>query len=320
MMIRLVFILLLLLFGGCTTDFSDVFETEEKPVYIHFASDASINASVSESTRSKVALCDTLPIGILGLGLQEAELQDINLANQNQWTLRDWMCNDLYYYTNEDKSIKHSQGKIPSFPLEDSSAVAAYAYLPHVNIEHIIFNSQSCYIPLNIIADEAATDWMYTGKIAKTKTEAIEKQDSIFTFKFKHAMTRLDLQILKPLSLEEVKLLDINLGIHNPGIGLLSLEDGNIVLDSTTFQIDSVYYLRRRISDDTIDYVMPIRTESFYLIPQTKIHHLRVEALRNDQDTLVCEILMDSIKWNSDNLKAGTRSTIKVSSFKKKNL
>ena len=71
---KLSLILIVLLLGGCTTDFSEVKLAEEKPVYIHFASDANINASVSESTRGGANAYDTLSIGILGLGVQETEL------------------------------------------------------------------------------------------------------------------------------------------------------------------------------------------------------------------------------------------------------
>lgn len=315
--LSLIFIVLLL--GGCTTDFSEVKLAEEKPVYIHFASDANINASVSESTRGGANAYDTLSIGILGLGVQETELSATTLAGRNHWSFRDWMSNDLYYYVrNGGNGIVHSRGEIPSFPLEENSAVAAYAYLPRIDMERIVCADSSCYIPLDLVADEAATDWMYSGKSAKTKDDARAQHDSIFTFKFKHAMTRLDF-VITPMQIsnDKLELLEIDLGVYSHGIGLLSLEDGEIILDHTTLAPDSVYRLRRSMHNIVISDTLTTHTETLYLIPETEINDFRVVALRNEKDTIVCERTMNPEKWDHTNMKAGTRSVITIRTFKK---
>lgn len=319
MMIKLFLLLIVLLLGGCRADFSEVLPTEEKPVYICFASDASINASVSESTRSGAIVGDTLSVGILGLGVQESELSTATLAGRNHWSFRDWMSNDLYYYVRGgDNGIMHSQGEIPSFPLEENSAVAAYAYLPRIDMKRIVCDMYSCYIPLDLVADEAATDWMYSGKVARSKNDAREQHDFIFTFEFKHAMTRLDFVISPMLiSKDKLKLLEIDLGVYSHGIGLLSLEDGKIILDRTTLIPDSVYRLRRSIDNAVISDTLPTHTETLYLIPETRINDFRVVALRNEKDTIVCERTMDPDKWDHTNMKAGTRSVITIRQFRK---
>ena len=319
-MTKLFLLLIVLLLGGCTADFSEVLPTEEKPVYIRFASGVSINASVSEATRSGAAVGDTLPIGILGLGVQESELSTTTLAGRDHWSFRDWMSNDLYYYVHGgSNSIVHSQGEIPSFPLEENSAVAAYAYLPHVGMERIVCDMQSCYISLDLASDEAATDWMYSGKVAKTKNEARAQHDSIFNIEFKHAMAKLDFVVSTAITnSNRMELLEIELGVYNHGIGLLSLEDGEVTLDSTTLYPDSVYRLRRSIEDVTLSETQSTHTETFYLIPQTEINDFRVVALLNKRDTMVCERTMNPDKWDHTNMKAGTRSVITVRTFKKK--
>lgn len=321
MMTKLFLLLIVLLLGGCRADFSEVLPTEEKPVYIRFASDASINASVSESTRSGSIVGDTLSVGILGLGVQESELSTATLAGRNHWSFRDWMSNDLYYYVRGDgNGIVHSQGEIPSFPLEENSAVAAYAYLPRIDMERIVCDMYSCYIPLDLVADEAATDWMFSGKVARSKNDARAQHDSIFTFKFKHAMARLDF-VISPDNLaagEELKLLEIDLGVYSHGLGLLSLEDGEVILDRTTLYPDSVYRLRRSIGDIVFSDALTTHTETLYLIPQTEIYDFRVLALWHGKDTVLCERMMNPYKWNYKNMTAGTRSVITVQSFEEK--
>lgn len=310
-MIKYFLYTLIILLSGCTADFT-VFEKAEEPVYIHFSTNTNIQVDVSEDTRGGI-FEQEIPIGILGIGTQAEHLNWTTLAGRNAASLRQWMANDVYRLY--DKNIEHSLGQHPSFPIEDSSAIVAYAYLPHT--QHIVYDNDSCYIPIDLMADSATTDWMYTGRVAKTKTRYCE--DPTFVFNFRHAMTRLDLVISPEIGANDtVEILEIDLGMYNHGKGRLLLEDGAVSLDTATCLPDSVYRLRRRKTD--IEFPTQEKaqyTETLYLMPYTKIHDLRIVGVWNGADTLHYEHYIDTTLWNRANLHPGKRSVINIKSIRR---
>lgn len=302
---------LIILLSGCAADFSGL-EKPEESVYIRFSTAVDIHVGVEEATRSVESVQET-SIGVLGIGVQSEWLNQTTLAGCDAVSLRQWMANDRYCLNG--KNIEHSLGQYPSFPVEDGSAVAAYAYLPHT--ENIVYGSEDCYIPIDLMADSATTDWMYSGRVAKTKVGYCD--DPTFAFDFHHGMTRLDMVITPEIFVgDTVEILEIGLGMFNHGKGLLSLEHGTVSMDTFTCRPDSVYRLRRQLTDAVfMEQGTRECTEVWYLMPYTKIHDLHVVGVWNGKDTLNYEYNIDPILWNSENLQPGKRSVINIKSIRR---
>lgn len=310
-MIKKLLYIFIILLTGCTTDFTGL-EKSEESVYIRFSTAVDIHVDVSEATRSRMSEEETL-VGVLGIGTQAESLSLTTLAGYDTTSLRQWMANDAYYLY--DRSFEHTLGQQPSFPIEDGSAVAAYAYLPYT--KHIVYGIDSCYIPIDLMADSATTDWMYTGRVARTKAEY--REEPTFAFNFHHAMTRLDLVLSPEIATNDtVEILEIDLGMYNHGKGRLSLENGIVSLDTATCNPDSIYRLRRRLADVRLaSQDGAEHTEVLYLMPYTKLHDLRIVGVWNGADTLYYEHCIDTTRWNSANLHPGKRSVINIKSIRK---
>ena len=320
-MVKYLFLILVTLLSGCATDFSGLDKPEES-VYIRFSSHADIKADIEEAKRQANRGDYTTQgqsVGILGIATHEDLMAETSLAGHDASSLRQWMANDVYYRDPSTGNIAHEDEECPLFPIDKGSAIVAYAYMPHT--ERVKFEANDCYIPINLMADSATTDWRYSGKTAMSKTE-YRKEGTFALDTFKHVMTRLDLVLHSNVNKanKEVKIIEIDLGICNHGQGKLSLENGKLTMDTATCAADSVYRLLRRpdhvfsLYDDLKD---SIRTERYYLLPYTEIHDLRIVGLWNDKDTITYEyVIADSTQWNSNNLHPGKRSTINVKSIK----
>ena len=323
-MIKYLFLILITLLSGCTADFSGLDKPEES-VYIRFSSRANVKTDIEEAsytnhrnTRSEYTSSE-YSVGILGIATHEELMHQTTLAGRDATSLREWMANDVYYHNPENGDIMHINNQRPLFPIDKGSAIVAYAYMPHTN--RVMYGTDDCYIPINLMADSAATDWRYSGKAAMSKTE-YRKEGAFVLDTFKHVMTRLDLVLHSNVNRtnKQVKILEINLGIYSHGKGKLSLNNGDITMDTSTYVPNTVHRLQRRpghvfsLYDDLKD---SIYTERYYLLPYTEIHDLRIVGLWNDKDTITYEyVIADSTQWKSNNLCPGKRSTINVKSIK----
>ena len=132
-------------------------------------------------------------------------------------------------------------------------------------------------------------------------------------------MTRLDM-VISPevVANDTVEIIEIDLGMYNHGKGRFMLEDGLVSLDTATCLPDSVYRLRRRLTDVRFaSQEGDGHTEVLYLMPYTKIHDLRIVGVWNGADTLYYEHCIDTTQWNSTNLHPGKRSVINIKSIRK---
>ena len=323
-MIKYLFLILVTLLSGCTTDFSGL-EKPEESVYIRFSSRADVKTDIEEATyadchntRSEYAT-QGHSVGILGIATHKELMHQTTLAGRDATSLREWMANDVYYHNPENGDIVHNDNQRPLFPIDKGSAIVAYAYMPHTN--RVMYDADDCYIPIDLMADSAITDWRYSGKTAMSK-DVYRKEGTFVLDTFKHAMTRLDLVLHSNVNRtnKQVKILEIDFGIYSHGQGKLSLNNGKVTMDTTTYVPSTVHHLQRRpghvfsLYDDLKD---SIHTERYYLLPYTEIHDLRIVGLWNDKDTITYEyVISDSTQWNSNNLHPGKRSTINVKSIK----
>ena len=317
-MIKYLFFILITLLSGCTTDFSGLEKLEES-VYIRFSSRMDVQVDVEEVTRSASVLQEQ-SVGILGMATySDEQLDTLTLAEDAP--LWEWMANDRYYYKpwqeTEVKDIEHIDGQQPAFPLKKGSGIVAYAYLPYCS--NVAYDGDGWYIPIDLMGDSATTDWMYSGRTAKSKDEY--RDDKTFKFDFQHAMARLDLVIAPEMTrLDTVRVLEIDLGVYNHGVGRMSIDDGTIKMDTATYD-GKVHRLKRHKSDCLFSiYTEKVQADSFFLMPYTRIHDLRIVAQWTAPgiDTIFVyeHVIEGNEQWNSDNLHPGTRSVINVNSIK----
>ena len=316
-MIKYLFFILIMLLSGCTTDFSGL-EKPEESVYIRFSSCADLKVDIEETTRSGY-VTPGQSVGILGVATDEANMDYTTLEGLHVDFLRKWMANDVYYYHSANGVIARDDEQCPLFPIDKGSAIVAYAYMPHT--DRVVYGEDDCYIPIDLMADSASTDWRYSGKTAMSKA-AYREKGTFALDSFKHVMTRIDLVLHSNVNKtnKSARILEIDLGICNHGQGKLSLGNGKLTMDTASCVTDSVYRLLRRpdhefsLYDDLKD---SIHIERYYLLPYTEIHDIRIVSLWNNADTIIYEhVIAGSGQWNSNNLHAGKRSTINVKSIK----
>lgn len=308
-MIKSLFFILIMLLSGCTTDFSGL-EKPEESVYIRFSSCADVKADVEPSYATRGGY--TTPgrsVGILGVATNEELMDEVTLAGHDEASLRQWMANDIYNL--QGTEIAQSNGQSPMFPIEKGSAIVAYAYMPHT--ERLEYDGNGYYIPIDLSTDSASTDWMYSGKTAKSKADY--RADETFIFDFKHAMTRVDVVITLPYSVtryHKVEILAVELGV-NSSKGRLAVEDGLITME----EADSTQHIHRTSGRLFNKYTDAPDTTTFYLMPYTEIHHLRVVGLRDESPFDYESVIADSAQWKSRFLKPGVCSTINVKNLVK---
>ena len=312
-MIKYLFFILVTLLSGCTTDFSGL-EKPEESVYIRFSSSPNIQIDVEVATRSG----NDNTTGILGIATySDEEMKETTLAGYKKETLRQWMANDKYYYTSsnfrEDKIVEfvHQYGERPTFPIDKGSGMVVYAYKPHT--ECVEYGEDDCYIPLDLVADSASTDWMYSGREAMSK--AAYRDVETFTLNsFKHAMTRLDVVLTPALSKwnPSFTIIEISLGVKNNVQGRFSIIDGSITVENKdeSSYIDGICELERMIGRELSIYSnVEEHTESFYLIPGTEIASLYIKGVWSDGRVVDEERL---IEMNGIKLEAGKSTALPV--------
>ena len=320
-MVKYLFLILVALLSGCTTDFSGLDKLEES-VYIRFSSRADVKVDIEEAsyTHGRNTRGDETSkhsVGILGIASNENLMHETTLAGHQLGTLCEWMANDVYYRNPNTGDIVHEDEKKPSFPINKGSAIVAYAYMPHS--EQVTFEAEDCYIPIDLREDSATTDWRYSSK-AMSKAEYRDCEDGAFTLDaFEHVMTCLDLVLHSyedSTTYMYMEILEVDLKIKN-GQGRLSLVNGE-----ATMQDDKEpMHLLRRINKELRN-ENSTHTERYYLFPYTEIDTIRikgvwVDSYWNTRDAFSREYaIVDSIQWNSENLHPGTCSTIRVKSLK----
>lgn len=294
-------------------------------MYIRFSSYADVKADVEEASYARQRVTrsgnTTLEhsVGILGIATHEDVMDETTLVGYDAASLYKWMQNDVYSRNPADGEIAHINGQCPTFPIDKGSAIAAYAYMPHT--DRVMYEADDCYIPLDLMADSATTDWAYTTRTTMSKA-AYRERGTFALGTFKHAMTRLEVVVDTPkmddYNNRFVRILEMDLGVYNHGKGRLSLVDGKVTMDTASYTPDSVFHLLRKPDYDfawnnpTLSY-----TETFFLMPYTEIRDIRVVSLWNKVDTICYEyVIADSAKWNTANLHPGTVSRLKLKSIK----
>ena len=157
--------------------------------------------------------------------------------------------------------MKPVDGLLRTFPIEEGSAIAAYAYYPYQK-DALVVGDTTCYVKLDLIEEHMRKDYCYTGKIFKKKKDAIEGDGDI-KLNYHHAFAEVKVNF-NVNSNEYIRIDSLQMGVSNNGVGLLDLKNGNFYPEenngkNVSFDITEIRNTinGREFSASTVLYIPP---------------------------------------------------------------
>ena len=157
--------------------------------------------------------------------------------------------------------MKPVDGLLRTFPIEEGSAIAAYAYYPYQK-DALVVGDTTCYVKLDLIKEHMRKDYCYTGKIFKKKKDAIEGDGDI-KLNYHHAFAEVKVDF-NVNSNEFIRIDSLLMGVSNNGVGLLDLKNGNFYPEknngkNVSFDITEIRNTinGREFSASTVLYIPP---------------------------------------------------------------
>lgn len=240
--------LLPMLFIGCTEHSLGGDSLPKEDVLINFLAGATVDYSVDvvpeewplqAGTKTRATVTATqCKLGIVGVAATEDDVY----ADCLRALAAESFCYNMYNAEYKGKldeeglltgAITPVDKKQRSFPIEDNSAVAVYAYLPY-NKDFVVGDT-SCYIRVDLAKEYMLTDYLYTGKIFRTKKGYLE--NDCIELELKHAFAKVNLYFESD---KFVYIDSLQMGISENGAGLLDLKNGDFYPENS--QKDSVSY------------------------------------------------------------------------------
>lgn len=243
--------LLPMLFIGCTEHSLGGDSLPKEDVLINFSAGATVDYSVDvvpeewplqAGTKTRATVTATqCKLGIVGVAATEDDVY----ADCLRALAAESFCYNMYNAEYKGKldeeglltgAITPVDKKQRSFPIEDNSAVAVYAYLPY-NKDFVVGDT-SCYIRVDLASEYMLTDYLYTGKVFRAKN-GFSVNDCI-ELDFKHAFAKVKLNFESD---KYVYIDSFQMGISKSGTGLFDLKNGNFYPeisedDNTSYSFD----------------------------------------------------------------------------------
>ena len=225
--------LLPMLFIGCTEHSLGGDSLPKEDVLINFSAgyvnyDIDVVSADNKELAPKETRATTEPVkmGIIGVAATENDVYAdclLGLTGES-------FCNNMFnaeYKGVLPGAIRSVDGLPRSFPLEEKSAVAVYAYSPYKE-DVPVLGDTSCYIKLDLIEEHMLKDYAYTGKVFQKK-EGFGKDDKI-NLQFYHAFAKVDVdfKVVYPKEASSIDLVidTLQMGIGENGVGLFDLKNG----------------------------------------------------------------------------------------------
>ena len=240
--------LLPMLFIGCTEHSLGGDSLPKEDVLINFSAGATVDYGIDvvpeewpvhSGTKTRATVAATQGrMGVVGVAATEDDVY----ADCLYALTGDSFCYNMYnaeYKGNLDAeglltgAITPVDKKPRSFPVEENSAVAVYAYLPYRT--DFVVGDTSCYVRVDLAKEYMLTDYLYTGKIFRTKTGYLE--NDCIELELKHAFAKVNLYFESD---KFVYIDSLQMGISENGAGLLDLKNGDFYPENS--QEDSVSY------------------------------------------------------------------------------
>ena len=268
--------LLSIFFVCCTTSDSDGIIPSEQEVCINFSAVAHSDFTVNVGTRGAT---DEINIGILGVAASEED----SLTDCLDGVTDDSFCHNLYnteFTGTFPGYLQPAEEIVPAFPLEDKSAIAVYAYSPY-SPNKVVIGDTTCYINIDVAKEKFRYDYLYTGRIFKSK--AAYSNDNTFALPFMHAFAKIDISFVEQMTLgngEYWTIDTLQLITKSTGKGLFDLKNG-IMLPDTTGEADTISF-RTNIIDEPllIDNENNEKNTTIYFPPVLQLDSVRITGYR----------------------------------------
>lgn len=286
--------LLPMLFIGCTEHSLNGDSPFKEDVLINFSAGYAIDYDIdvvpddskeltSERTR---ATSSPVRIGVVGVAATEDDVY----ADCLYGLTGDSFCNNMYnaeYKGTLPGAMKSLDGLPRSFPLEEKSAIAVYAYSPY-KANSLLIGDTTCYVQLNLIEECMLKDYCYTGKVFQKKDGFSEDDRINLAFNHAFAKVNLDFTVVYP---EEASSIDLyidtlQIGVDNNGAGLFDLKNGEFYPEASE-DADADYAFDIMEIRNAINVRALTATTEMYIPPIMALEDLKIVFRRRNGEKTI---------------------------------
>ena len=240
--------LLPMLFIGCTEHSLGGDSLPKEDVLINFLAGSTVDYGIDvlpedwpaqSGNKSRATIAATqVKIGVVGVAATEDDVY----ADCLDALTGESFCYNMYNAEYKGKldenglltgTITPVDKKLRSFPIEENSAVAVYSYLPYKS--EFVVGDTSCYVRLDLASEYMLTDYLYTGKVFRTKSGY--QENDFIELNFKHAFAKVNLYFESD---KYIYIDSLQMGTSKSCVGLLDLKYGNFY--SETSEEDNASY------------------------------------------------------------------------------
>ncbi len=175
-------------------------------------------------------------IGVIGFPVYEKDSLSNALIGANLASCSTGLCNAEFagvipgYITPIDANVGIN------FPRYNNSALEVYSYIPYVPDEDLLFKDSTCYLSVNLYDDCFSTDYLYSGRVFKTRADYTS--NGKFSLQYKHAFAKLNLNVTVNKAifniLQYVKIEALEVYFNKSGVGYINLQDGTFISDDSS--------------------------------------------------------------------------------------
>ncbi len=257
---------------SCTNSDSDGFMPSGQEVCINFTAKPQSDYSINVGTRGATEI----NVGIFGVAATDSDslLDILTGVTENSF------CHNLYnaeFTGSLPGGLISAEGLKHVFPLEENSAIAAYAYSPYCDVEPLIGDT-SCYIAIDAAANQFRTDYLYTGKVFKSKMEY--REDETFALPFMHAFANIEMTF-QSTGFIDLEIDTLMLMTNHNGKGLLDIKTGTMIPDDEGYA-DTLPHKTNLLEEPIIlDYNTPLSKMEIYFPPSIHLDSIRLVGSKN---------------------------------------
>ncbi len=227
-------VLLIILTVSCDNTSLDSISLSNEDVKISFYAEPGYEFDVDVSSLTR-ATENAYQIGMLGFPAQEADSLNSALVGATLSSCSVGLDNAEFAGIIPGYITPLNANDGVCFPNETNSAVEVYSYIPYMADENLLFEDSTCYLKVNLYDDCFSTDYLYTGRVFRTKAKYM--QNGNFSLQYKHAFAKLLLNVTVNKGifavLKYVKIEALEVYFNKSGEGMIDLRDGTFISDDS---------------------------------------------------------------------------------------
>ncbi|MBR4848762.1 MAG: fimbrillin family protein [Bacteroidaceae bacterium] len=292
--------LLPMFFIGCTEHSLGGDSLPNEDVLINFSAGYSVDYDIEVATEEQQELTPgeatrttiQKEMGVFCVAATEYDVEDD--VDCLYGITEESFCHNLYnakyrgtISTEKRNPINPVDTLLRTYPIEENSAIAAYAYYPYNVNENIEMGDTSWYVKLNLIEEKMLTDYCYTGKIFKTKKNARNGENIDLTFRHAFAKVKLNFEVIfeKDTSKDYIRIESFQMGLSGNGEGLLDLKNGNFYpkdSNETAFEIQEI--------KDAAESNKLVAETTMYIPPALKLKYVKIVYRKRSSNELITRV------------------------------